>query len=445
MGDMSRRSRFVILFVSTPLVAFVIVGGLLGAARRVPQQALKPLAPFTDAVGLIINDYVDNVNIDKVFDGAMRGLVDDLDSSSAYLMPDDVKAIDANTPLGPADVGLVVTHQFYMRVVGIRDGSPAARAKLESGDFIRMINGTATRDMSIVTGTRLLHGAAGAKVSLLVIRGNAADPHEIDLTYEMPAADHVTGKRLPGGQAYLRPSSFVGARAGINSSVSALGAAANTGLIIDLRDVADGTADDGIAAARLFVKSGTIATLAGRESTDRVVTTATDGDGALSMPLILLVSNGTGNAAELFAAALQGNKRARIVGEPTAGLASEQHLVPLPEGYGLWLTYRRYLRADGTPILEHGLKPDAFVDIPGISFDETPPATDAPLARAAEELKRLEQGGAVDAPDATAATTTPAPAPETTKPSAPNNPNNSTSPVPPVPPAPGRGASPPAQ
>src|SRR5690349_15630391 len=131
---MPRRSRLIVFLVSTPLAAFVIVGGLLGAARRAPQQAAEPLKVFSDAEGLIIRNYVDNItNVDKLFDGAMRGLVDDLDSSSAFLQPDEVKAIQAGTPLGPADVGLAVTHQYYMRVIGVRDGSPAARAGIESG------------------------------------------------------------------------------------------------------------------------------------------------------------------------------------------------------------------------------------------------------------------------------------------------------------------------
>ena len=111
------------------------------------------------------------------------------------------------------------------------------------------------------------------------------------------------------------------------------------GAVIDLRGTADGDLETGIAAARLFVKSGTLGIRAGRK-TEKVTTTAAPGDGAITMPVVLLVSNGTANAAEVFAAALSGNDRAELVGEPTAGIAARQRLVRLPENYGLWMTYR---------------------------------------------------------------------------------------------------------
>jgi len=105
------------------------------------------------------------------------------------------------------------------------------------------------------------------------------------------------------------------------------------------------------------VKSGALATLGGRNGV-KTVTSAAAGDGAVTLPIVLLVSNGTANAAEIFAAALSENHRADLVGEPTAGLAAAQHLVKLPESRGLWMTYARYLASDGKPIHEHGLRPD---------------------------------------------------------------------------------------
>jgi carboxyl-terminal processing protease len=320
-------------------------------------------------------------------DGAMRGLTDALDPVSAYLLPDEVQAIEAKTPPAAGDTGLVVMRQFYLRILGVRDGSPAARAGLRTGDFIRMIDGKATRDMSGFTGTRLLRGAPGSKVSLLVLRGTTVDPHVVDLTREVLTGDLATGRRLPGGEGYVRVTSFgTGAAAALRRQVDQLRAAGSAGAIIDLRGVSDGTADESIAAARIFVKTGTLATLAGRGA-DRTVTQASAGDGAVTGPVVLIVSNGTANAAEIFAAAMQSNHRAELVGEPTTGLAAVQRLVKLPEDHGLWLTYARYVTPDGTPIHEHGLRPDVFVESPAVAFGDTPPATDETLNKAVERLK----------------------------------------------------------
>ena len=162
--------------------------------------------------------------------------------------------------------------------------------------------------------------------------------------------------------------------------------------ILLFRRTADGDLETGIAAARLFVKSGTIGIRAGRK-TEKVTTTAAPGDGAVTMPVVLLVSNGTANAAEVFAAALTGNDRAELVGEPTAGIAARQRLVRLPENFGIWMTYERYMSVDGTtPIHERGLRPTVGVEMPVIGFDEVPPTTDQPMTRAVETLKKKTAG-----------------------------------------------------
>ena len=387
---MSRRTRLLAVYASTPLVVLVLVGGLLGAARPATgQQGFEHLPVFWDVVRHTLGAYVEPPDIEKVMDGAMRGLTDSLDPMSSYLTPADVRAVESGAALPDADPGITVSKQFYLRVVGLRDNSPAARAGLRSGDFIREVDGVPTRDMSVHTANRLLAGPAGSNVNLLVIRMNMAEPRPITVTREVPPATRASGRRLPGGEPYLRVSSFgAGVTEQIKTAVSSLGTAANNGVIVDVRDVADGAPEAGVAAARLFVASGTLATLASRTGAP-VKSEAAAGDGALTMPLVLMVSNGTGHAAEVFAAALADNKRASVVGVPTAGLAATQTLVRLPEGHGMMLTTSRYVLADGTPIHARGLRPETLVDVPVLPFDAPPPATDATLARAIEVLKAL--------------------------------------------------------
>ena len=385
---MSSKSRWAVFLVSTPLVVLVAIGGMLGASTEPQQRNDTNLAVFRDVLTLVMQNYVEPVDIDRVFEGAMRGLAEGMDASSAYLTPDEVRAIESTTPMAPADVGLVVTRQFYLRVVGVRDGSPAAKAGLQTGDYIRMIDQKPTRDMSAVTGARLLRGAPGTKVSLTVIRGNPADPHAIDLVRALPSGG-ITMEAQPGGFARVRVASFTpDASKVLRGIFDQLATQKAGGAVIDLRGTADGDIETGIAAARLFVKSGTLGIRAGRK-TEKVTTTAAPGDGAITMPVVLLVSNGTANAAEVFAAALSGNDRAELVGEPTAGIAARQRLVRLPENFGLWITYERYLTVDGAhPIHERGLRPTVGVEMPVVGFDEVPPTTDQPLTRAIEVLKK---------------------------------------------------------
>src|SRR5436190_16491210 len=105
---MSKQTRWFVWLVSTPLVALVTVGGLIGAPRaaELPQQGLDHLPVFADVLRLVIGAYVEDVNVDKVMDGAMRGMTDGLDVSSAFLLPDEVRAIDSGAPAPAGDVGL---------------------------------------------------------------------------------------------------------------------------------------------------------------------------------------------------------------------------------------------------------------------------------------------------------------------------------------------------
>jgi carboxyl-terminal processing protease len=384
---MTRKTRWLVFLVSTPLVALVTIGGLMGAPRAAVPQPNSHLKVFEDVLRLVLNAYVEDVNVDKVMDGAMHGMTDGLDTSSAFLQPDEARALESKAALPAGDIGLAVTRQYYLRVLGVRDGSPAARAGLQTGDYVRMIDGKPTRDMSGVVGMRLFRGAPGSKVSITVIRGNTADPHNFVLVREALNGDLVKTSSV-AGVAHVRVSSFgAGTAAALASAFEGLAKSKAAGAVIDLRGVADGTPDDGIKAARLFVKSGTLAVRAGRTGDPEKIA-AGPGDGAVTLPIVLLVSNGTANAAEVFAAALSGNARAELVGEPTAGVAAIQKLVKLPDDYGLWLTYERYMTVDGAnPIHERGLLPAVLIANPVPGFDELPPATDAPLAKAVERLK----------------------------------------------------------
>lgn len=384
---MTSRTRLSVLLISTPVLAFVLIGGLIGQTRS-GDNGIQYLRVFHDVVGLVLDHYVEEVKVDRVMEGALRGLADGLDADSAYLTPRQVRAIESSDAQPEGDVGLELTRQYYLRVIAARDGSPAAKAGLQTGDYVRAIDGKATRDMSVFEGSRLLRGQPGSKVTLTVIRGNAADPHDVALVREKASGSQVSGK-LIGDAGYVRIVAF---RAGIaeelRRQVSDLSKAGAKSLIVDIRRTAEGPLENGIAAARLFVKSGTLAYKAGREAeTQKETIAARSGDGAIDLPMLLLVTTGTSGAAEIFAAALDGNKRADLVGERTLGRAGLQKLVKLPEYRGLWLTYARYLSPSGDPIHGRGLEPDVQVEEPDVEFGAVAPEEDVILDAALERLR----------------------------------------------------------
>src|SRR6266851_8154155 len=180
---MSSRTRVIVMSISAPVIAFAIVGGFLGKvmAREDTYQHLKI---FDDVVSLISSNYVEDADIDRVMRGAMHGLADGLDPDSAYLTAAEVKQVENGAALAPGGVGLELTRQYYLRVIAARDDSPAAKAGLQTGDYVRAIDGKPARDLSVFEGMRLLRGAPGSRVTLTIIRGNAAEPRQIELVRE---------------------------------------------------------------------------------------------------------------------------------------------------------------------------------------------------------------------------------------------------------------------
>jgi carboxyl-terminal processing protease len=400
---MTTRTRISILLVSTPLLIFIVLGGVLGKASTGGDQTFQQLRVFEDVVSLILNNYVEDAKVDKVMEGAMRGLADGLDPDSAYLTAADVKTIEPGEKVPTGDVGIELTRQYYLRVIAARDDSPAAKAGLQTGDYVRAINGTPARDLSVFEGMRMLRGAPGSKVTLTVIRGNAAEPRQIELVREKTPGAVVSGKMLAPDLGYVRIASFgADATAKIRAQAAELARSGAKHLVIDVRRTAEGRFETGLDAARLFVKDGTLAMIAGRDQQAKAgdkpakvspaaikeTIAARPGDGAITLPVTLLVTTGTSGAAELFASALDGNNRAEMIGERTLGRAGIQKLVRLPDGRGLWLTHARYLTPDGETIQGKGLTPDVGVDEPDVDFDQPRPATDPILNAAIERITK---------------------------------------------------------
>ncbi len=381
---MTARTRLWVLFISTPMIVFVLVGAYLGQALA-KDDTYQHLRVFDDVVTHVVNNYVEEVDLKQAMRGAMRGMAEALDADSAFLTADLVRTVESNSSAGPADVGIELVRQYYLRVVSAREGSPAAKAGLRTGDFIRAIDNKPTRDMSAYEGARLLRGAAGSKVNLLVFRGNAADPHEVTLIRERIAGPELTSRMANPTTGYLRIVDFTKeSPARIKQAVDALAKSGATRYVIDLRGTARGDLDDGVAAARLFVRAGVLSvkqTKAGRD-----VVSAQVADAVISAPVELLVDQGTAAAAEVFASALADNDRADLVGERTLGRAARQQLVKLPDGSGLLLSSTRYLTPKNEGIHERGLTPDVEVDQPDVEFGATPPAKDETLDKALERL-----------------------------------------------------------
>ena len=385
---MSTKTRWLIVFASVPVIAFTLIGGYLGRVSA-GENTYRHLRIFEDVVSLISNNYVEEVDLDEVMHGALRGLAEGLDSDSAYLLQEDVSRLESGQALPEGNVGLTVTRRYYAQVVATRDGSPAAEAGILPGDFVRAIDGEPTRFMSAVEADRRLHGPPGSTVTVSLIRGRTQEPYDITLERNRTANLTVTG-RLLGSTSDIGivriPSFHDDVATQLSEVITSLTDQGASRFVIDVRNTATGSYNNAIDTARLFVADGTLVILQ-EQGGDQTPLQASLTGTTTEAPVVLLVNYGSSGPAELFVAALSDRERAKTIGQRTAGRVGLQKLIRLPDGTGLWLSYARYLTASEEPIHLYGIQPNIPVSVETPELGEPIPTDDPVLERAVEEMQ----------------------------------------------------------
>lgn len=377
---------------STVLVGYIFVGSLLG--RVMGDTTYGQLALFNEVVRLVLDAYVEPVNVDRAMSGARQGLTEALDGDSAYLDPEEYRIHEQPPPEREAEVGVVLSRRYpFLLVVTPRAGSPAEKAGVKAGDLVKSIDGRHTRFLSVPVGQRLLRGAPGSVVKLVLLR-SGADSLELSVVRERMTPLAPRSKLLAGGSGYLKVDELSGrAPEEIRAELEALKRGGARNLVLDLRGAAFGVPADGIKVAELFLKGGVVAKLAGRTVPDQVFN-ADPSRSAWELPMAALVDNTTAGPGEIVAAALLDSGRSPLVGERTLGRAPLQRTVVLPEG-ALLLTVARYLTPKGTAIHGKGVEPTVRVESLDEEEDETEgPARDPVLEKALEILNPAQKKAA---------------------------------------------------
>jgi carboxyl-terminal processing protease len=356
---MSPRGRLVVAVTSTGLIGYIAVGSLLG--RVFGDTTYGQLTVFNEVVRLVLDAYVEPVDLGRAMAGARRGLVEALDGESAYLDAGELEAYDSAPRAGDADVGIVLSRRYsFLVVVATRPGSPAERAGVRTGDIIKTIDGRHTRPIGVPVGERLLQGAPGSVVKLALLRAGS-DPIELSVVRERLAPARPQGRVLAEGPAYLKVSELPEGAAGeVRSEVQALSRDGAPSLILDLRGAAYGENAEGLKVAELFLDGGVIARRVGKTSPEKLFQ-ADPAQRVWERPLTVLVDSGTAGPAEIVAAALL-DAGHDVVGQGTFGKAAEQKLVRMPEG-ALLLTVAKYQSPEGTDIHGRGVYPSVPVQV----------------------------------------------------------------------------------
>ena len=372
---MSFRGKLSVLVLSGIIAVYAVVGGLpfmggFALAQQPANDATSQLRIVESVLQHIQNDYVDEPNMEKVRLGALRGLAGGLDPYSSFLTADQVKAYEANKASNQAGIGAEFSQiSGYLYIVSPVKGSPAERAGLREGDFVEYIDNKATRDISLYDARQLINGDAGTTVTLRVLRVGEK-PQTIKVvrgTFKTPPAEsRIEAGRIGVVKVY---SLDEGEANDVRQQVANLTKQGIQKIVLDLRGVAGGSLTEGVAVANLFIKSGDLAKIIGRENKVLNTYTAEPAKAIFDGNLVVLIDLGTAGAGEVVASAVLAQKRGEVVGERSFGAGTEQKLFQLSSGGGYLLTVAKWAGPNGTPFLGEdrtntGIKPSVEVKRP---------------------------------------------------------------------------------
>jgi carboxyl-terminal processing protease len=345
--------------------ALFTAGGVFAQQKAGKDGVYEELNFFDEAFERIRQDSVDSVSDTKLIDAAISGMLTGLDPRSSFLDEAAFKATQNPANDNVASVGLVVTiENGQLKVISPRDGSPAARAGITPGDVIFSIDKEPTYDLTLHEAEQKLRGPADSEVELTLRRGNSG-PIEIKIKREPFKLQTVAGRIEGGNIGYLRVAGFDGTtQKALADTVQDLRQRTGNkviGFILDLRNNPGGNFDAAVAAADALIDKGDIVVVKGRKPAATKRISATPGDLAKGLPIVVLINGGTAREAELVVGALQDNRRAVALGTKSFGESSIESLLPLGNGGAIRLTTARFTTPNGREIQGKGLEPDLGV------------------------------------------------------------------------------------
>jgi carboxyl-terminal processing protease len=355
---------------------------------------------FDAVIQHVQKDYVDTVSQPEIYRKAVDGMLRELhDPHTVFLSPDRLRRLTESTTGTYAGLGIQIdVREGWITIIAPLPGTPAVRAGLESGDRIVEIDGKTTHGLTPDEATKALRGAPGTTVSLAVERPGVEGrmPFKVERrNIHTRAVTRATMLRSDVG--YVDVNVFGDSTATeLASAIDSLTRAGMKSLVLDLRNNPGGLLDQGVGVSDLFLDPGKeIVSMRGRTPETRRTFTDRMAQRWPSLPIVLLVNEGSASASEIVAGALQDHDRAAIVGRTTYGKGSAQSLFDMANGGALKVTTALWYTPSGRSITKkQGAADDADDD--GAEPDS---AVEKVRAIFRTDAKRVVYGGGGITPD----------------------------------------------
>jgi carboxyl-terminal processing protease len=349
--------------------ATALVGALAWSAPedRNNGDIYRQLELFADVLARVEQDYVTEIDETEAMEAAIQGMLASLDPHSSYMNAGDYRDMQTQTRGEYGGLGIEVTsEEGVVRVVSPIDGTPAARAGIQAGDYLTAINGESIVGLTLNEAVQRMRGETGTEITVTVAR-EGTDPFDVTLTRETINVRAVVARVEGGDIGVIRISTF-NERTGAMLQDAIRQIKRDTGgrlrgVVVDLRNNPGGLLDQAIEVSDTFLDGGEVVSTRGRQPEDVQRYNARRGDDLAGVPVVVLINGASASAAEIVAGALQDRNRALVVGVDSFGKGSVQTVIPLQGGRdgALRLTTARYYTPAGRSIQGAGITPDMEV------------------------------------------------------------------------------------
>ncbi len=373
------------------VAGWVALGAIAGAMTTMQLQAnarsslsplpLEELQQLAAVFGMVKSDYVEPVDEKKLINDAIAGMVSGLDPHSQFFDKKSFKEFREGTTGKFVGVGIEIgMEDGLVRIVSPIEGSPAFRAGLKSGDLISRIDDTAVRGLSLDQAVKRMRGEPSTKVQLMIFRKSENRSFPVTITREEIRVQSVRAKVVEPGYAWLRVSQFQDRT--VDDFAKKLEELYKQepnlkGLVLDLRNDPGGLLEASVAISAAFLPKDVEVVSTNGQIADSKASFKASPDfyarrgsdplrrlpAALkTVPLVVLVNEGSASASEIVAGALQDHKRAIVMGAQTFGKGSVQTVRQLGPDTALKITTARYYTPSGRSIQAKGIVPDVMLD-----------------------------------------------------------------------------------
>ncbi len=341
----------------------------------------KKMRTLNEVIRKVNNNYVEDVDLNSLLDGAIVGLLDKLDPHSTYITENQFESIQEQFDGEFEGIGIEFNiMDGYITVISPIPETPSSEAGLQSGDKIVRINDKSAYKITQEEVFEKLRGPKGSQVEV-TIRRDGVDDFPVTLTRaKIPIHSVLASFMMTDEIGYIKINRF--ARTTYEEIVSSLDELEQNGmkeLMIDLRNNGGGMMDQAIKIVDMFINSNdTILFTKGRIKNANDVYYARKNNSDKKYPVVVLINRGSASASEIVSGAFQDLDRGIVVGETSFGKGLVQRQYPLQDGSAVRITIARYYTPSGRLIQRP--YDDGIVDYYTDLTDDNREAVDSTLA-----------------------------------------------------------------